>query len=131
MSGHMWPACSHYIRRTYGDQEISTRYPDKAASILTACKQIDPNLKPGVLTQAEFANALAEAHVIESQISELELQLMSLRNKREQRLISIWDMVKRMRSYVKGTYGDDSSEYDLVGGTRMSDRKKAVRKKAA
>jgi hypothetical protein len=81
--------------------------------------------------KAEFADAVAQAHAIQSQINGLELQLIGLRNKREQRLISIWDVVKRARSSVKGIYGDDSSEYELVGGTRMSERKKAVRKQAA
>ena len=104
---------------------------DQAAAILAACKQIDPNLKPGILTQAEFANALAQAQAILSQINGLELQMIDLRNKRDERLTSIWEAVKRARSSIKGTYGDDSSEYELVGGTRMSERKKAVRKKAA
>jgi hypothetical protein len=27
-----------------------------------------------------------------------------------------------------GTFGDDSSEYEMVGGTRLSDRKRPVRK---
>jgi hypothetical protein len=31
--------------------------------------------------------------------------------------------MKRIRSVIKGTYGDDSSQYELVGGTRLSDRK--------
>jgi hypothetical protein len=104
---------------------------DQAAAIIAACKQIDPNMKPGMLTQAEFADAVAQAHAIQSQINGLELQLIDLRNKREARLTSIWEAVKRARSSVKGIYGDDSSEYELVGGTRMSERKKAVRKKAA
>ncbi len=36
--------------------------------------------------------------------------------------------VKRVRSAVKGIYGDDSSEYEMVGGTRKSERKRPVRK---
>ena len=104
---------------------------EQAAAVLAACRQIDPNLKPGTLTQDEFANALAHARTILSQLDGLELQMIDLRNKRDARLTSIWEAVKRTRSSVKGSYGDDSSEYELVGGTRMSERKKAVRKKAA
>ncbi|HJZ47095.1 MAG TPA: hypothetical protein VKE41_08005 [Roseiflexaceae bacterium] len=57
--------------------------------------------------------------------------MTDLRNKRDERLIRIWDVVKRARATVKGAYGDDSSEYELVGGTRVSERKRAGRRQAA
>jgi hypothetical protein len=66
-----------------------------------------------------------------AQINRLELQITELRNKRDQRLIGIWENVKRARYTVKGTYGDDSSEYELMGGKRMSERKRSLRKQAA
>jgi hypothetical protein len=37
-------------------------------------------------------------------------------------------MVKRARSGIKGFYGDDSTEYEIAGGTRASDRKSHRRK---
>ncbi len=37
-------------------------------------------------------------------------------------------LLKRVRAAVKGHFGDDSTEYALVGGTRLSERKKPVRK---
>jgi len=40
----------------------------------------------------------------------------------------MWDKVKRVRASVKGLYGDDSSEYEMVGGTRKSERKTPTRK---
>jgi hypothetical protein len=55
-------------------------------------------------------------------------QLADKRNQREQLCIAIWDKVKRVRASVRGIYGDDSTQYELVGGTRMSDRKTHVRK---
>jgi hypothetical protein len=39
--------------------------------------------------------------------------LHCLRNKRDQQLTRMWDVVKRTRATVKGTYGDDSSEYEF------------------
>lgn len=42
---------------------------------------------------------------------------------------AVFEFIKRVRSTVKGVYGDDSSEYDLVGGTRRSERKPPTRKK--
>lgn len=95
----------------------------QAADTLLACKRIDPKLQVGTITQAVMAGELAEARTIQQQIDDLEIQLADLRNKRDARLTRIWDWIKRMRATVKGAYGDDSPEYDLVGGTRASDRK--------
>jgi len=47
---------------------------------------------------------------------------------RDALLGATWDKVKRVRASVKGLYGDDSSEYDMVGGTRKSERKTPTRK---
>jgi flagellar biosynthesis/type III secretory pathway chaperone len=38
------------------------------------------------------------------------------------------ELLKRIRAAVRGAYGDDSTEYELVGGTRLSERKKPLRK---
>jgi hypothetical protein len=38
------------------------------------------------------------------------------------------DMSQRVQAGVKAQYGPDSSEYELVGGIRRSERKKPVRK---
>lgn len=110
----------------------SKSYPNdiiaQAADVLTAYRQIDPDLKPGTLTQAAFAEELSQMQAMQSQIQAVEKQLTDLRNRRDARLAVLWDNVKRARASVKGTYGDDSSEYELVGGTRRSDRKRAIRR---
>lgn len=31
----------------------------------------------------------------------------------------LWDKVKRVRNSVKANYGDDSSQYEMVGGMRL------------
>lgn len=100
----------------------------QASDVLAACRHIDPNMKTGALTQAEFADELAQTQVMQSQIQALELQLTALRNKRDERLARTWDTLKRVRATIKGTYGDDSSEYELVGGTRMSEKRRRARK---
>jgi hypothetical protein len=46
---------------------------------------------------------------------------------RDVRLARMWDTLKRVRATVKGTYGDESSEYELVGGTRLSQRRRPAR----
>ncbi|KPV51315.1 hypothetical protein SE17_21920 [Kouleothrix aurantiaca] len=100
----------------------------QVTEILAACQQIDPEMRAGPLTQAALATALTEARSYQTQIQDLELQLITMRDKRDASLSELWDVVKRVRSTVKGMYGDDSVEYEMVGGTRLSDRRRAARR---
>lgn len=104
---------------------------NQATDILAACKQIDPEMRAGSFTQVALADALTQARDIQARIGALELQLIDLRNQRDDGLVEIWDTVKRVRATVKGAYGDDSSQYELIGGTRRSDRKRAARRTQA
>jgi hypothetical protein len=88
-------------------------------------------MKAGALTQMAFTDELAQVRDMQAQIQALELQLTDLRNRRDERMIRMWDTIKRVRSTVKGVYGDDSSEYELVGGTRRTQRRRPVRRLAA
>src|SRR6266496_3435634 len=119
-------------RRTKEAPMASKGYPTdilaQASDILVACRQIDPEMRAGPLTQAALSDALAQARDIQSQIAALELQLTDLRNCRDDRLAQLWDTLKRVRASVKGAYGDDSTQYELVGGTRRSDRRRPARR---
>jgi hypothetical protein len=85
----------------------------------------------GELTQAVLEGELTDSGPILAQIDSLETQLIHLRNQRDDVFASMWDKVKRVRSGVKAIYGDDSSQYEMVGGTRTSERKAPVRKPKA
>ncbi len=100
----------------------------QAQATLEAWKKIDPALKIGELTQASLAADLTQAQSVQAQLDALDAQLTDLRNQRDQLYATVWDKVKRVRSGVKANYGDDSSQYEVIGGTRKSDRKKPVRK---
>ena len=104
---------------------------EQATAVLSACKQIDPDLKLGAVTQQAFGDTLADVLALQTQINQLEIQLLNLRNRRDDQISVAWETVKRVRSVIKGVYGDDSSEYEMVGGTRMSERRKSIRKQAA
>ena len=52
--------------------------------------------------------------------SVLEAQYTDLRNKHDTLYGEMWDKVKRVRASVKDLYGDDLSEYEMVGGTRKT-----------
>ncbi len=100
----------------------------QATGILAACRQIDPELKAGPLTQSALSDTLAQARATQEQIAALELQLADLRSRRDDDLERMWDAIKRVRATVKGAYGDDSPQYTLIGGTRRRERKRPARR---
>jgi hypothetical protein len=106
-------------------------YPTKilqiSENVLTAWKQINTN-PIGDLTQAKVETDIAEATPLQGEINALKVQMTTLRNQRNALYSELWDDVKRIRSGIKGEYGDDSSEYQIVGGTPISGRKPATRK---
>ena len=91
----------------------------------TAWKLIDEDLTIGVLNVDSLASDIESIRQTQNDLTTLETRLTDLRNQRDELILSAWDKVKRMRAGIKGVYGDDSSEYEMVGCTRLSDRKKA------
>ena len=71
---------------------------------------------------------LENTRELKEKISRLEAELINLRNERDATGIEIWGQVKRARAGIKAVYGDDSTEYQLAGGTRLRDRKRPRRK---
>lgn len=49
-------------------------------------------------------------------------------NEKGEEAENLSDYIVQVRSVVKGLFGADSSEYDMVGGTRASERKKGKKK---
>jgi hypothetical protein len=75
------------------------------------------------MTVASLGNSINNLRQVETMLVRLEQQLSDLRNERDELQKLTWDQVKRCRFAIKGIYGDDSRQYELVGGTRLSDRK--------
>jgi hypothetical protein len=67
--------------------------------------------------------ALERGQSLKNEIGALEVQLVDLRNQRDEVFRTGWEYVIRLRAGIKGFYGDDASQYELVGGTRRSERK--------
>lgn len=111
---------------------MSKAYPtdvlDKLKTAISIWKSIDPNLKIGRLSVAELEATLARGEALRQEITSLEIQLTDLRNQRDEVYGTGWEYITRMRSGVKAIYGDDSSEYEMVGGTRRSERKPRSRR---
>jgi hypothetical protein len=110
---------------------MARRYPqevlEQAGVVLEAWKKIEAVSALGDLTPAAFAAHMEQAQTIQAGLDAIEAQLTDLRNRRDATLATIWDDVKRVRAGMKAIYGDDSSQYEMVGGTRKSERKKPAR----
>jgi len=104
---------------------------NQAKSVLDAWGQFDDNLTFGKLNLGTFTMAVNQGRTIDQSMTNLENQLTNMRNQRDAANAGLWDQVKRVRAGVKATFGDDSSQYEMVGGTRMSERKSAARKTPA
>jgi hypothetical protein len=109
----------------------SKSYPsdvvEQGRAVLEAWRSIDPALKVGELAPEALEADLQQIAPALSQIDKLEAQLTDARNTREALSMAMWDKVKRLRRGVQAIYGDDSSQYEVVGGTRLSDRKPVAR----
>jgi hypothetical protein len=110
-----------------GKKLYSSTVLKEAIRAQEAWKQIDEALAFGNLKIAGLAADIDDIYQTKHDLAALENQLTEVRNRRDALYLSAWDKVKRMRAGVKGMYGDDSTEYELVGGTRRSDRKRARR----
>ena len=106
---------------------MTNRYPanilSKLQTSIASWKAIDPTLKFGDLSLDEMQAALERGESLRRQIDALETQLTDVRNQRDEAYHTGWKYVNRLRNGIKGFYGDDSSEYEMVGGTRRSERK--------
>ena len=102
----------------------------RAKHIAAAWELIGPTVIFANFTNRVFHNDITQVEAIEWKIRNTEIQLAALRNERDALYFSLWDKVKRVRNAVKGIYGDDSSQYEMVGGIRLSERKTRTRKTA-
>jgi hypothetical protein len=96
---------------------------EQAQDILVGWAQVSATLAFGTLSSATLTADVTAAAPIEAEISKLEKLLADKRNQRDVLYLGMWDKVKRVRAGVKANYGDDSQQYEMVGGKRLSDRK--------
>jgi hypothetical protein len=95
----------------------------QAKNVLSSWVQIDEQMAFGSFTTAALVTALNRAEGISNEIRSLETRLTDLRNQRDANQDEIRGIVKKVRQGVRYLFGDDSSQYEMVGGTRLSERK--------
>jgi hypothetical protein len=96
---------------------------EQAIDVQEAWNNIDAGLEYGTLTVGALAADINTLRGLDHSVSSLESQLTEIRNQREAICIAAWDKIKRVRAGVKATFGDDSSQYEMIGCKRLSDRK--------
>ncbi len=103
---------------------------DQAQNILDAWHQIDAKVTFGDLTSDALSGDITQAapHSIPDERPRSATNRPA-QPERDALYEGMWDKVKRVRSAVRGIYGDDSSQYEMVGGTRLSERKTHIHKK--
>ena len=88
----------------------------QARSVLTAWPQINDGLTFGDLNLEALTMDVESVGSTHAQINNLETQLTHLRNQRDAQMLAVWDKVKRVRAGIKSIYGDDFSEWEMIGG---------------
>lgn len=104
---------------------------EQAKSVLDAWCQTDDQLTFGQLNAGALTMDVNRARAIDESLTNLENKLTDLRNQRDEVNLILWDKVKRVRAGFRASFGDDSSQFEMVGGTRTSDRKPRTRKAPA
>jgi hypothetical protein len=112
-------------------KKIPSDVLDQAIAVQDAWARIDEGLTFSTLNMSALVMDINGLRSVELSLVSLENQMMEMRNQRDAVNESLWDKIKRMRSGIKGLYGDDSPQYKLIGGTRMSERKTSRRRTAA
>jgi hypothetical protein len=96
---------------------------------LAGLKSINtPDLGPN-LTAALYEGAITDLRGFRDLYNEKVSELDTMQNQFASKEDTVADFNQRILSAVAARYGTDSSEYEAVGGTRKSERKKPTRKK--
>src|SRR6185436_8074063 len=110
-------------------KRTSSETLEKARHILAGLKQITPRPEFGpelteALFEAEINGFTHDLAAFNGGLADLDDQQNRL-DDREQRLS---DFCQRLQAAVKALYGPDSSQFEVIGGVRRSDRKRRTRK---
>ena len=95
----------------------------EANEVRQALEKIGAGL-PAEISAAEMGAKIAELETAVSELDALNAERTRLVNVKAEKADAASDYIVRARAAVKGIFGPDSSEYDMIGGTRSSERKK-------
>ena len=104
---------------------------DIAKARLSAIKSIDPSFDLGNgLTAVNYAASINSFGTVLNQYNTTLSLVDDLYNRCQENLQQIRDYSDRLLAGIGSKYGKNSNEYEMAGGTRKSERRKATAKKA-
>jgi hypothetical protein len=99
----------------------------EANEVKQALEKIGAGVPSGI-SVAEMMNRIAALVDAVNAVDALNAERTRLVNNKAEQAKNLSDYIVQVRAAVKGILGADSSEYDMVGGTRTSERKRPKRK---
>jgi predicted nucleic acid-binding Zn-ribbon protein len=81
-----------------------------------------------VAETSDFQNRVSKLETKIGDIDKEKKKLTAMINEKDAELKAVKNEIVDIRGAVKGALGANSTEYELVGGKRTSDRKKPTRK---
>lgn len=102
---------------------------EAARKRLSGLKGIDPPANLGAnLTEAIYTAKIDSVSARLDAYNQMIAELDRLQNELKQEEAELNDLNRRVLSAGEAAYGPDSSEYEMLGGTRKSERKKPGKK---
>ena len=101
---------------------------EQGQTVLDSWREVNDEQTVGSLNPAALEELLTRFRDVVSRLNKAETQVNEIRNEYHDQAAELWNTIKRVRNGFKGIFGDDSYEFSLIGGTRVSDRKPPVRK---
>jgi hypothetical protein len=98
--------------------------------IQTALSGIESKL-PSELSAARLGAIMTALEANASAVKDLKSELTAAIEAKNTSVGELKEFLKRAKAGAKAAFGDDSLEYERLGGKRMSERKKVVKKTAA
>lgn len=95
----------------------------EANEVKMAMEQIGEGL-PSNISVSEMEGKISGLEEIVASIDKVNAEKTQLLNARNEMAKTVSDYIVFVRSSIKGNLGADSSEYEMVGGTRASERKR-------
>ncbi len=99
----------------------------EAKGVLDAIKDFSTPLE-GTPNAQDLQKKIEALEAQVAKVASLRAQLTEALNVRNHIAYEMNDLVKRLRALVKAQFGDDSSEYEMVGRKRLSERRHPSRR---
>jgi hypothetical protein len=99
----------------------------EAGEIKKALEKISATLPAGI-SAADMAAKITALETVVSELDAVNADRTRLVNSKGEQAETLSDFIVQVRLAVKAVCGSDSSEYEMIGGTRASDRKKPKKK---